>query len=219
MKRDELAVYFIMGTPNCNRDPLLILKEALEAGITIFQLREKGEGALVGDELIQFAKNCQSLCRQYNVPFIVNDHVELAREIDADGVHVGQDDSRLSEVRTLFPHKIVGVSVHTMEEMEAAIAGGADYVGIGPIYETSSKLDAKRPAGVTFLEQARKAYPTFPIVAIGGISEKNAQPVLAAGSDGVAVISAICGSASIKDTVNQLLHHDVRLVRSISILN
>lgn len=204
LKRDDLAVYFIMGTANCNRDPLLILEEALKAGITFFQLREKGEGALVGDELLQFAKKCQSLCRRYNVPFIVNDHIELALEIDADGVHVGQDDSMLSEVRTLFPHKIVGVSVHTMEEMEAAISGGADYVGIGPIYETSSKLDAKRPAGVTFLEQARKAYPAFPIVGIGGISEKNAQHVLLAGADGVAVISAICGSANIRDTVIHL---------------
>lgn len=204
LKRDELAVYFIMGTVNCHRDPLHILEEALKAGITFFQLREKGEEALVGEELMQFAKQCQSLCRQYNVPFIVNDHIELALEINPDGVHVGQDDCKLSEVRSQFPQKIVGVSVHTMDEMDAAIQGGADYVGIGPIYETTSKQDAKRPAGVSFLEQARKKYPTFPIVAIGGISEKNAEPVLCAGADGVAVISAICGSTNIKDTVNHL---------------
>ena len=204
LKRDDVAVYFVMGTTNCDRDPLVILEEALKAGITFFQLREKGQGALVGDELLRFAKKCRDLCRRYNVPFIVNDHIELALKIDTDGVHVGQDDSKLSEVRTLFPQKIVGVSVHTMEELEVAIRGRADYVGIGPIYETFSKLDAKQPAGVTFLERARKAYPTFPIVAIGGISEKNAQPVLSAGADGVAVISAICGSSNIRDTVNYL---------------
>lgn len=130
----------------------------------------KGEGALTGLALEQFAKSCQKLCRQYNVPFIVNDHVELALEMNADGVHIGQDDTDLAQIRTLFPGKCIGVSVHSMEEMDAAVTGGADYVGIGPIFETTSKLDAKNAAGVTFLTQAREAYPSYPIVAIGGIT-------------------------------------------------
>lgn len=201
MKRTDLAVYFIMGTANCTSDPLIVLEESLKAGITIFQLREKGEHALKGQELEHFAIACQTLCKQYHVPFIVNDDVDLALKIDADGVHVGQDDRALEEIRTKFKGKIVGVSVHTKEEMMMAVEGGADYVGIGPIYQTKSKPDAKKPAGVTFLHQARIMYPEFPVVAIGGITEQNASEVIQAGADGVAVISAICESPNIPATV------------------
>lgn len=201
MKRTDLAVYFIMGTANCTSDPLIVLEESLKAGITIFQLREKGEHALKGQKLEHFAIACQTLCKQYHVPFIVNDDADLALKIDADGVHVGQDDKALEEIRTKFKGKIVGVSVHTKEEMMMAVGGGADYVGIGPIYQTKSKPDAKKPAGVTFLHQARIMYPEFPVVAIGGITEQNASEVIQAGADGVAVISAICESPNIPATV------------------
>lgn len=204
MKRHELDVYFIMGTINCDGEPLVILEKALQAGITMFQLREKGEEALTGGALVEFAKSCQKLCRQFNVPFIVNDHVDLALEIGADGVHVGQDDMDLTQIRTLFPEKWIGVSVHSMEEMDSAVAGGADYVGIGPIFETTSKLDAKDAAGVTFLTQAREAYPSYPIVAIGGITTKDVPAVRVAGADGIAVISAICQSTDIIATVKAL---------------
>ncbi|MEG0471698.1 MAG: thiamine phosphate synthase [Solibacillus sp.] len=207
MKRHELEVYFIMGTVNCSGDPLVILEKALQAGITLFQLREKGEGALTGAALVAFAKSCQKLCRQYNVPFIINDHVELALEIDADGIHIGQDDTDLTQIRMPFPNKWIGVSVHSMEEMDAAVQDGADYVGIGPIFETQSKLDAQDAAGVTFLSQARKAYPTYPIVAIGGITTKDVYEVRAAGADGVAVISAICQSDDIQAAVKALKHN------------
>ncbi|WPK11254.1 thiamine phosphate synthase [Lysinibacillus louembei] len=202
MKRASLAVYFIMGTTNCQRDPLVILGEALQAGVTIFQLREKGEGALQGEALLNFAKRCQQLCRTYGVPFIINDDVALALAIDADGVHVGQDDSELAKIRSQFADKIIGVSVHNNEEMQTAVAGGADYVGIGPIFATNSKADANEPAGVTFLQKARASYPDFPIVAIGGITPERTAQVLAAGADGVAVISAICQSDNIAQTVN-----------------
>ncbi|WP_074432936.1 thiamine phosphate synthase [Bacillus ndiopicus] len=201
MKREELAVYFIMGTVNCQRDPLVILEEALQAGVTIFQLREKGEGALEGEALLEFAKRCQALCRTYNVPFIVNDNIELALAIDADGVHVGQDDIELGKIRQQLANKIIGVSVHNAAEMQLAVAGEADYVGIGPIFATASKADAKEPAGVTFLAEARATYPEFPIVAIGGITPERTAQVLAAGADGVAVISAICQSANIAQTI------------------
>lgn len=198
-----------MGTINCSGDPLVILEKALQAGITMFQLREKGEGALTGPALVQFAKSCQKLCRQYNVPFIVNDHVELALEIDADGVHVGQDDMDLAQIRTLFPEKWIGMSVHSMEEMDTAVEAGADYVGIGPIFETSSKLDAQKAAGVTFLSQARAAYLSYPIVAIGGITTKDVSEVRAAGADGIAVISAICQSNDINATVKALKYNPI----------
>lgn len=94
-----LSVYFIMGSNNCTKDPLQVLREALEGFITIFQFREKGEGALTGEERICFAKELQAICKEYGVPFIVNDDVELALELDADGVHVGQDDEGITSVR------------------------------------------------------------------------------------------------------------------------
>lgn len=204
MNRKDLAVYFIMGTENCTEDPLYVLEDALKAGITIFQLREKGKKSLKGEVLVEFAKQCQALCKQYDVPFIVNDDVELALKIDADGVHVGQEDTPLVEIRDRLQNKIIGVSVHNEEEMDAAVKGGADYVGIGPIFETKSKVDARKPAGVNFLKQAREKYSDFPIVAIGGISPKNAQQVLDAGADGVAVISAICESDDRKNCIIRL---------------
>ncbi|MED3660854.1 thiamine phosphate synthase [Ureibacillus sp. FSL K6-8385] len=205
MNRKDLAVYFIMGTENCRgEEPLKVLEEALQAGITFFQLREKGERPLKGEELERFARECQSLCKRYHVPFIVNDDVELALKIDADGIHVGQDDTPIEEIRGRFQNKIIGVSVHNEEEMAKAVEGGADYVGIGPIYETKSKRDAKKPAGVTFLKKAREMYPGIPIVAIGGITPMNAREVIEAGADGVAVISAICESGNRQQTVRLL---------------
>ncbi len=195
-----------MGTQNCIDRPLDVLEEALKAGITFFQLREKGEGALKGQELEQFALACQMLCKHYRVPFIVNDDVELALKINADGVHVGQDDIALEKIRAKFEGKVVGVSVHTKEELDKAVAGFADYVGIGPIYETKSKTDAKKPAGVTFLHEARVMYPEFPIVAIGGITEQTTTEVRQAGADGVAVISAICQSADRFATIQSFLN-------------
>lgn len=207
MKRNDLAVYFILGTPNCIQEPLHVLEDALKAGITIFQLREKGEGALTGKPLEQFARQCQELCKSYNVPFIVNDDVELALKLQADGIHVGQDDVSLTQIREKFIGRIVGVSVHTVEELEHAVRGRADYVGIGPIYETQSKSDAKAPAGLTFLQEARSLHRDFPLVAIGGITTKNAQEPLKAGADGVAIISEICQSQNRHETVRACKVH------------
>lgn len=193
-----------MGTINCKRDPLLVLEEALQAGITMFQLREKGKSALKGDEYTQFARQCQKLCQTYKVPFIINDDVELAFTLNADGIHVGQEDTEVEKFRSFAKNKIVGVSVHTIEQLELAIANGADYAGIGPIYETSTKDDARAPVGLTLLEEAKTQYPKFPIVAIGGISTDNSFNVRQTGVNGVAVISAISHSNNIKETVNIL---------------
>ncbi len=193
-----------MGTINCNgKNPLMILEVALQAGVTIFQLREKGDGALRDKAYMDFAKVCQQLCKQYNVPFIVNDDVHLALELDADGIHVGQDDLQLAHFRKQCPDKIVGVSVHTLAEFEQAIADGADYVGIGPVFATKSKVDALPPS-LVFLTEARLAYPDFPIVAIGGITTKNSYLVRQIGVNGVAVINEITESDNIQKIVSNL---------------
>lgn len=192
----QLALYFIVGTQNVQHEsPLAVVEAALQGGITCFQLREKGKNSLQGDAKKQFAKACQALCRQYHVPFIVNDDVELAIEIDADGVHLGQEDAAAKEVRKrLGPNKIVGVSAHTIMEVEKAIEDGADYVGMGPVYETATKTDARAVAGTKVIEQVKQAFPHLPIVAIGGIHGQNLAPVLHAGASGVALISAIASA-------------------------
>lgn len=204
MNRKILEVYFIMGTANCLKDPLETIEHALKAGITCFQLREKGNTRLTGIAYEKFAAACQRLCQKYHVPFIVNDDVELAIRLNADGIHVGQDDVAISTFRERVKDMIVGVSVHTLAEMELAVQSGADYVGIGPIYDTISKPDAKAPAGLHFLRAIREKYPDFPMVGIGGISEKNAQEVRQAGADGISVISVICQSKDIGRTIHHL---------------
>lgn len=183
-----------MGSTNAEK-PLSVLEDALKGGITCFQLREKGARALVGMEKIAFAESCQRLCAQYGVPFIVNDDVELAVEIDADGVHVGQDDMEARFVRKrIGSEKIVGVSVHTVDEANKAIADGADYVGMGPVYPTITKADAKPVAGTAMIAEVAAVYPDLPIVGIGGITAENAEPVFRAGASGISVISAIASS-------------------------
>jgi thiamine-phosphate pyrophosphorylase len=192
----KLQLYFIMGSVNTGTsDPLAVLEAALRGGVTCFQLREKGHGALVGDEKRVFAEACQALCRQYNVPFIVNDDVDLAIAIDADGVHVGQEDETAAVVRKrIGKEMILGVSVHNKKEMLAAIEVGVDYVGIGPIYATTSKADAKPVAGTVLIQEMARLYPHLPIVGIGGITVSNFEPVLEAGAAGVSIISAIASA-------------------------
>jgi thiamine-phosphate pyrophosphorylase len=202
LKREQLEVYFIMGSQNVkSNDPLVVLEKALQAGVTIFQFREKGAGALTGQAYEDFARACQKLCQKYTIPFIVNDDIELALKLDADGLHIGQDDLSVKEARKRIGEKILGVSVHTMSELEVAIQFDADYVGIGPIYGTKSKDDAKPATGTGFLNQVATNYPSLPIVGIGGITPENTHEVIHAGGDGVAVISAICESEDIQATV------------------
>lgn len=194
------SVYFIMGTANAaGRNPLVILEEALNGGISHFQLREKGAGALTGDELVTFAVECQKMCRSHRVPFIVNDNVDLACAIDADGVHIGQEDLGCALVRKqIGKDKILGVSVHSVEEAKRAIADGADYVGMGPVYGTRSKDDAKPPAGVAGIIAVKKVFPALQVVGIGGITPENARAVYQAGAESVAVISSLAGAADVK---------------------
>lgn len=207
-----------MGSTNAEK-PLSVLEAALQGGITCFQLREKGTEALVGNEKKVFAQSCQRLCALYGVPFIVNDDVDLAIEIDADGIHIGQDDAEARFVRErIGPGKVLGVSVHTIEETEAAISAGADYVGMGPVYPTISKADAKPVAGTAMIEEVTKLYPDLPIVGIGGITALNAEPVFQAGASGISVISAIASSIHPAMAARQLKEASLKWRRERSVL-
>ncbi|MFC0524227.1 thiamine phosphate synthase [Pontibacillus salicampi] len=189
-----LPLYFIMGSQDCTHDPIWTLEEAIKGGITCFQFREKGEHALAGEEMEALARELQARCKEYNIPFIINDDVALAQKLDADGVHVGQDDTPISDVVHHFQGKYIGLSVHTLEEAIRAAQDQVDYIGVGPIFDTSTKKDAKKASGVTTIQQIRKSGMTIPIVGIGGINADNAKSVMDAGAEGVSLISAISQS-------------------------
>ena len=204
--KELLKLYFICGTTTClGKDLYTVVEDALKGGITLFQFREKGEGALEGKEKVELATKLQELCKKYNVPFIVNDDIELALEIDADGVHVGQDDLGVDEIRKLMPDKIIGLSIGNEEELKQSKVEYVDYVGVGPVYVTQSKDDAGGAIGYEGLELMRRFLPQMPLVAIGGIQTQHIKDVMKTNVDGVSIISAISYSDNIEKTVREMI--------------
>ncbi|WP_164214445.1 thiamine phosphate synthase [Virgibacillus sp. YIM 98842] len=201
--RKSLRKYFIMGSQDCKRDPAEILKAAAAGGITAFQFREKGKGALTGEAKVNLGKELRAICRQNKIPFIMNDDVELVNVLDADGIHVGQGDTSVVKLRKLFPEKIIGLSVSRNELADSPLEY-VDYVGAGDIFGTSSKTHDKSAVGLEWIAELSSQYPNLPIVGIGGINTRNAASVIEAGADGVSVISAIAKADNIEETVKQL---------------
>lgn len=202
--KKRLRKYFIMGSQDCGkRKPENILIEAINSGITIFQYREKGNGSLSEKEQLELGKRLRDICLQHDIPFIVNDNVTLVEPLDADGVHVGQNDTPVSIVRDMFPDKIIGLSISNQAELEQSPLEYVDYVGAGPAFQTMTKPD-KKPVGLEWIKTLRDLHPKLPIVGIGGITSHNAGQVLEAGADGVAVISAITQARDIHSIVNKL---------------
>ena len=175
---------------------LSIVEDACRGGVTCFQFREKGVGTLVGQQKLELAQQLKQICAKYNVLYVINDDVDLAVAVNADGVHVGQEDMRLEEVRNLVGPKVVGISIHSVEELHKTDVIYADCVGVGPMYATSSKPDAQVPCGPNQITELQAEGLTLPCVGIGGITLDNAKPVLQAGACGVAVISAIAHADS-----------------------
>ena len=204
-KATDLKIYFICGTQDIPEHQTIqgILTQALEAGITMFQFREKGDKALTGSKKEKLAKELQALCQSYDVPFIVNDDVSLAKSINADGIHVGQDDEDVRAFANDFQEKIIGLSVGNLNEYEKSDLTNVDYIGVGPMFETPSKSDANAPVGPDMITQLRQKMGDFPMVAIGGINEENVALIANAGADGISVISAISKSNNIDNTVNE----------------
>ena len=174
----------------------------------MIQLRHKSAS---GEQLYRWATAIQVLCRAHNALFVVNDRVDIALAADADGVHLGQGDLPAKEARKLLgPKKIMGISVSTPEEAMRAEKEGADYVGFGHIFETSSKEKHSRPLGPEAIA-AVKAAVGIPVVAIGGINRENAALTIASGASGIAVIAAISRAAepenAARELVNIIQHH------------
>ncbi|TYS79891.1 thiamine phosphate synthase [Rossellomorea aquimaris] len=203
--RDSLSCYFVMGSTNCTDDPRKVLRDALSSGVTMFQFREKGENCLTGTEAVNLAADLHAICKEHKVPYIVNDNIDLALEIEADGVHIGQEDGDAEEIRKRMGSKILGISAHSLTEANAAIKAGADYLGVGPMYPTMTKNDTRPVSGPILIEELKTYGIQLPIVGIGGINANNAAEVLHAGADGVAVISCLSSSRDPKSSVRNLI--------------
>ncbi len=176
------------------RDLLSVADAALKGGATIIQLRHKTASTRV---LVEEGLALRTLTRQYQALLIVNDRVDVALAVDADGAHVGQDDLPAPIARRLLgPERILGVSAGSIMEAEAAVAAGADYLGVGPIYPTRGKADAGAPTGIGLIQEI-VARTTTPCVAIGGITAENTPEVMRAGAIGVAVITAVVAADDI----------------------
>ena len=177
-----------------------VVRESLDGGVTMVQLREK---TLDEANFFAEAKELQALCRERGVPFLVNDNVEIAREMDADGVHVGQSDMEAQDVRALLgPDKILGVSAHTVEQAVLAEKHGADYLGVGAVFPTGSKDDADDVSYETL--KAICAAVSIPVVAIGGLNKSNILELSGTGVDGVALVSAIFSAEDIESECREL---------------
>ncbi|MFL5591598.1 MAG: thiamine phosphate synthase [Ktedonobacteraceae bacterium] len=170
------------------RDMLSVAAAALDGGATVIQLRDKSASTRL---LIEEGLALRALTRERGALLIVNDRVDVALAVEADGAHVGQEDmpARLAR-RLLGPKRILGVSAANIEEADEAVAGGADYLGVGPIFPSPGKADAGPATGVHLLTELAKRY-TIPLIAIGGITAENAAQVIRAGAAGVAVITAV----------------------------
>ena len=176
------------------------VEEALKGGATFIQLREK---ELDEEHFLEEAKEIKELCRRYQVPFVINDNVEIALAVDADGVHVGQSDMEALDVRAqLGEDKIIGVSARTVEQALLAEKHGADYLGVGAVFQTGTKTDAWEVEHSVLKEICTKV--DIPVVAIGGITQDNVKELSGSGINGVAVISAIFAQKDIETATAKL---------------
>lgn len=203
MKLDKEALLLYAVTDRAWTGKLTLkeqVESALKGGATCIQLREK---ELEYSEFLAEAVEMAELCRKYNVPFIVNDNIEIAVKSGADGVHIGQEDMNPSDVRKIVgKNMIVGVSVSNREEAERAIAAGADYLGVGAVFATSTKADAYALSPKILKEICGKS--SVPVVAIGGINKDNIHKLTGCGADGVALVSAIFGADDIETECRRL---------------
>ena len=197
------GLYVIIDPDACaGRDPVEVARLALEGGASMLQWRDKRREK--GEQLPQ-ARAIRELCGQHGALFIVNDHVDLALVVGADGVHLGQRDLPVEAVRPLVPPDfVIGVSTNNAGEAKRAEANGASYIAVGAIFPTASKEPERTRAASPERLLEVKAAVDLPVVAIGGVNASNIDQVLAAGADAVAVISAVCAAADPRSTAREL---------------
>ena len=209
LNKEDLLLYAVTDRMWLNGRTLKeVVKESLDGGVTFLQLREKN---LDDKHFLEEAVELQELCKQYKVPFIVNDNVDISLKMNADGVHVGQSDMQAADVRAkLGPDKIIGVSAQTLEQAVLAQQRGADYLGVGAVFPTGSKADADDVSFETL--KAICEAVTIPVVAIGGITQENLEQLKGSGICGIAVISAIYAQSDIKEASRKLKETTKKIV-------
>ena len=200
-RKEDLLLYAVTDRSWLNGETLYAqVEKALKGGVTFVQLREK---ALDEQAFLEEAKEIQKLCAQYHVPFVINDNVEIAAQIGADGVHVGQSDMEAGDVREkLGPDRIIGVSAQTVEQAVRAQERGADYLGVGAVFPTGSKADAVEVSHETV--RAITEAVDIPVIAIGGITKDNVSELSGTGICGITVISAIFAQEDIEGAARVL---------------
>ena len=213
-KHLDLSVYVITDRRLAGERSIVdVVRAAIQGGATVIQLREKEASTR---EMIALGRALLAMTRPARVPLIINDRVDVALAIDADGVHVGQDDMPAAVARQMIgPDKILGVSAETVEEAQAAEREGADYLGVGDVYGTTTKPDAGPPIGLEGLRRVAEAV-SIPVVGIGGITPENAAAVIEAGAAGVAVVSAVMAAADPQEATRRLAHAVVGARRDAS---
>lgn len=199
---NNLELYFVTDESVPTEQLLFIVNEAVKGGVSVVQLREKKS---CGKSFYEKAFTLKQLLQQYNVPLIINDRVDVALAVNADGVHIGQNDLPLTVVRKIVPSSmIVGVSVSTVEQAKEAEQNGANYIGVGAVFPTNTKQDAKvLPEGM--IESIVKNV-NIPVVAIGGIKINNLSTIAHIGIDGIAVVSGIMHAKNPKDEASAFLN-------------
>ena len=199
----NIGLYFITDAGLSKKDIFEDVKAAIKGGVKIVQYREKNK---TKEGMIEEAKKIKEICKGNNVFFLINDSVDIALEVGADGVHLGLDDISYEKARKLLgKEKIIGLTAHNMEEAINFEKIGADYIGVSPVFGTTTKKDAGRAMG---LEKFRKIVNAvnIPCIGIGGINEDNMEEVIKAGADGVAMISAIVTKDDVEETVRDIIN-------------
>ena len=211
LDKEKLLLYAVTDRHWLNGRTLSeVVRESLDGGATFIQLREKD---LDEESFLKEARELKALCAEYKVPFVINDNVKIAKEIDADGVHVGQSDMEAGNVREkLGPDKIIGVSAQTVEQAVLAEKRGADYLGVGAVFPTGSKDDAEDVSKETL--RAICEAVSIPVIAIGGISQDNVRELAGSGLAGIAVISAIYAQSDIEEATKDLKRLTAEMVNS-----
>ena len=198
----DLSVYLVTDAALCGtRGVVETVRQAIAAGATVVQLRDPVAKTRA---LVDEARALAGLLRPAGIPFVVNDRVDVAMAAGADGVHLGQSDMRVADARALIgPEPLLGLSITSLADLGASDLGLVDYLGVGPVFATATKADAAPAMGLAGLAAVRAACP-LPIVAIGGIAAANAAETIAAGADGVAVVSAICAASDAAEATRTL---------------
>ncbi|MDR0676339.1 MAG: thiamine phosphate synthase [Elusimicrobiota bacterium] len=192
--------YFITDSLLSKNGNLNDCKNAINAGVETIQYRSKNKNSF---EMYEEAKTLKEICKKTN--FIINDRIDIALAINADGVHLGQKDLPYKIARKLLGNnKIIGISVSSIEEAETAYNVGASYLGVGPIFMTSTKSDAEKPVGLELIKEIKKKFDSkIPIVAIGGINLENAKDVIFAGADSICAISDVVTKCDVKKEIKK----------------